>query len=212
MKRRDAAFLLVGGVVGLVIALLAVGNADLRSGLFGTALGGTARPGYVLVDMAESEAWLESTYPESAEALSAAFENIALLTTTDDFATTIRDTQDDINLLVDRSFSALTGQLPASPLLATPAPDAAETAAEFELPDALLTSLSEGNVSNCLGLDENPYNLDGYALYLYIEVPDTQLVNLPETWERLDEPMSDNLFWQRLACQSLLGDQGERSR
>ncbi len=211
MKGRDAAFLLVGGVVGLVIALLVFSNADLRSGLFGTALGGTARPGYVLVDMTEGEAWLESTYPDSADELSAAFENIAQLTTTEDFATTIRETQDDINLLVDRSYIALTGQLPTMPLLAASAADS-DTDAAFELPDALLTSLSDGNVSTCLGLDENPYNLEGYALYFYLEVPDTQLATLPETWERLDEPMDDNLFWQRLACQALVGDQGERSR
>ncbi|KXK17837.1 MAG: hypothetical protein UZ15_CFX003002333 [Chloroflexi bacterium OLB15] len=211
MKGRDAALLLLGGVIGIAIALLAFSNNDLRSGLFGTALGTVARPSYVLVDMTEGEDWLESTYPDSVDELSAAFEQIAQLTTTDDFATTIRDTQDEINLLVDRSYTALTGQLPAVPLLATPAPGA-DTDTAFELPDALLTSLSDGNVSSCLGLDENPYNLDGYALYFYIEVPETQLAVLPEEWERLDEPMDDNLFWQRLACQALTGDQGERSR
>jgi|GEM_PF-3358434 hypothetical protein len=198
MKRRDAGFLILGLGAGLLLGMIVISSGVLPDSLFGTAgMATPAQPSYFLVDMAEAQTWLLGTYPDNAESLSSAFANSSQLTITDDFAQTVRDSQDDINLLVDSSFTALTGSLPVASLGPTPS-------ADTTLPAALIQSLTDGDISSCLGLDENPYNVDGYALYFYIEVPETQVQYLPESWgEPLGEPMDDSLFWQRLACQTL---------
>jgi hypothetical protein len=195
MKRREVVFLGIGLVVGLLVGLALMGNDDVRGSLFGTAgLTTSAPPAYFLVDMSESRDWLTNTYTDQAERISTAFNNVAPLITTSDFGEVVRGAEEDIHLIVDSAYAALTGLVPQSAMPApTPVPP----------PNSLLDSLSDGNVSTCLGLDENPYNVDGYALYLYIEVPSTQTQVIPETWERLSEPKEDDLFWQRLACQSL---------
>lgn len=203
MRRRDAAFFALGGLVGAVLAVIVAVTAPFTGSLSASAIGPAALPQYYLINMADAQEWLISTFPDDAPALSAAFANTAVLTTTDDFAQSVRDTQADINLLVDRSFVALTGRLPETPLT-----DVEVTT----LPEPLLQSLSDGDVSTCLGLDENPYNIDGYALLLYMEVPETQDEFLPASWQRLDEPQDDSLFWQRLACQSLTAQGSERTR
>jgi hypothetical protein len=201
MKRRDFGMLIIGLVVGLLAGLIALSSNDLREGLFGTAgLSAAVQPAYYLVETGETRNWIASTYPTEADSLSTAFNNVAPLITTSNFAETFRAVQEDINLIVDRSYTALTGQTPDSSTV--PAPD--------PLPDPLLNSLADGDVSACLGLDENPYNVDGYALYLYLEIPSSQAELMPDTWQRLSEPKEDDLFWQRLACQSL--GQAQRSQ
>lgn len=194
MKRRDIGLLGIGLLVGLLAGVLVMSSDSVRDGLFGTAgLTTASPPAYYLVDMRESRGWLTGTYLDRADELSAAFDRVAPLITTSNFGEMVRSVEQDINLIVVNSYSALTGLAPVNSTVPTPDP----------LPDPLLGSLSDGDVSTCLGLDENPYNVDGYALYLYIEIPSTQTQFAPETWERLSEPKDDDLFWQRLACQSL---------
>lgn len=194
MKRRDFGLIGIGLLIGLLAGVVVMSSDGLRDGLFGTAgLTPGAPPAYYLVDMGESRNWLTGTYAEQANDLSAAFDRITPLITTTNFGETVRAVEQDINLIVVNAYTALTGLAPANAAVPTPEP----------LPDPLLGSLSDGDVSTCLGLDENPYNVDGYALYLYIEIPSTQTQFVPETWERLSEPKDDDLFWQRLACQSL---------
>ncbi|HLU08758.1 MAG TPA: hypothetical protein VK003_03770 [Oceanobacillus sp.] len=194
MKRRDFGLIGIGLLIGLLAGVVVMSNDGLRDGLLGTAgLTPGAPPAYYLVDMGESRNWLTGTYAEQANDLSAAFDRITPLITTTNFGETVRAVEQDINLIVVNAYTALTGLAPANAAVPTPEP----------LPDPLLGSLSDGDVSTCLGLDENPYNVDGYALYLYIEIPSTQTQFVPETWERLSEPKDDDLFWQRLACQSL---------
>lgn len=201
MKRRDFGMLIIGLVVGVLAGLVALSSDGVRAGLFGTAgLSTTSQPAYYLVETGEARNWITSTYPDEADSLAAAFNNAAPLITTSSFGETFRAVQADINLIVDRAYTALTGQTPAGSIV--PAPD--------PVPDPLLTSLADGDVSTCLGLDENPYNVDGYALYLYVKIPSSQAGLMPETWQRLTEPKEDDLFWQHLACQSL--GQAQRSQ
>lgn len=210
MRTRDFAFLVVGLIFGLLVGVILLGSTGLGSALLGTAgIRPQADPVYYLVDLEESETWLTDSYVDEADAISQAFNNVAQLVTTENFAQTVLDTQDDIDLIISRSFTALTGtvgdQLDAVETT-LPVPTPAAT------PQPLLQSLSDGNVSACLGLDENPYNIDGYALYLYVEVPETQAQFLPESWTQLEVPKEDDLFWQRLACQVQQTQEVERSR
>lgn len=194
MKRREFGFIGIGLLVGLLAGIVVMSSDSVRDSLFGTAgLTAGSPPAYYLVDMNESRGWLTSTYLERADELSAAFDRVAPLITTSNFGETVRSVEEDINLIVANAYSALTGLAPVNTTIPTPDP----------LPNPLLGSLSDGEVSTCLGLDENPYNVDGYALYIYIEIPSTQTQFAPETWERLSEPKDDDLFWQRLACQTL---------
>ncbi len=61
----------------------------------------------------------------------------------------------------------------------------------------------EAEVSVCLGLDDDPYNLEGPAIYLYMAVPPDRAGNVPEDiegWQRLEEPKDNDMFWQLLGC------------
>ncbi|MBW4435621.1 MAG: hypothetical protein KME04_00695 [Pleurocapsa minor GSE-CHR-MK-17-07R] len=201
MKRRDIAFLAFGGVLGLVVALVLLTSPDIQRALSGTAMGIDAEPAYLIVDNEQAQQWLLSVYPDDEEAILSAFANAGRLATTTTFPETFREVEADINQLSDRAFAALTGRLPD-----------ADAEPSFALPDALLTDTAAGDIVSCVGLDENPYNFDGYSVELYMEIPSTQLVNLPSEWATHDDPMSRSLFWQRLACHALTGDMGERSR
>jgi hypothetical protein len=210
MRPRTFIVPAVALLIGIVIGGLLVGSsADLRNTLFGSAgITAPAAPAYFLVDTESAQSWLAATYPEEADAIVSAFENAAALVTTADFAATVREVQPDIDRIVRDSFAALTGIDPGVNALATPFP----TLDPALLPEPLLRSTVDGPVSSCLGLDENPYNLDGFALYLYLQVPSTQTQFLPETWEALDEPLDDDLFWQRLGCLSTAQGEVARSR
>jgi len=203
MKRRDLGWLAIGLVFGLVVSLVVLSSSDeLRQSLFGTAgLTPAAEPSYLLVDMDASRNWLVEMYSAEEEIITQSFADIALLTDPmANFREVILATQPDVELIVNRAYTALTGQPPRAIPTGIPTLDA------VNLPSPLLPSLADGEVSTCLGIDENPYNIDGYRLYLYVQVPVTQLDALPTVWERLDEPKDDDLFWQRLACQSLTAE------
>jgi hypothetical protein len=196
MKSRRWIFLIAGFVLGLVTGLALLGSSRA---LFGTAgLNATADPAYFLADMDATRNWLVELYPEEEQPLTTAFANLVPLTDPmANFREVIRAAQPDIDYLVNRAFIGLTGTLPE------PIPTSVPTLTADRLPAPLLRSLADGDVTTCLGIDENPYNIEGYILYLYTELPVTQIDSLPATWERLDEPKSNDLYWQRLACQSL---------
>jgi hypothetical protein len=202
MKQRDFAFLFLGAVLGLLAGVVLVGSSDdVRTSLFGTAgLTADAEPAYFLVDMEDARALLEERFPDEREQIEGSMTGIAGIITADDFAETVRSLEGDIDFVVSRSFTALTGTVNEGTLSPEPA----------AIPNPLIASLTDGDVSTCLSLDENPYNVDGVSLYLYVQVPSTQVNTFPATWERLDEPKEDALYWQRLACQSLLGAQNGR--
>lgn len=202
MKQRDIRFLVLGLFIGLLVGTVLIGSSEsLRSSLFGTAgLTPNAEPAYYLLDMQGARELLVERYTDEQPQIEAAMTNIDTLRTADDFAQAVRDTEADVDFVVSRTFTALTGAVDETSAAAEPA----------VLPQALLASTADGDVSTCLSLDENPYNLEGFALYLYLQVPSTQVNSIPETWERLDEPKDDDLYWERLACQSLVEIQAGR--
>lgn len=209
LRRRDIGFLAAGLVVGLLVATLVLSSSDaLRTSLFGTAgLRATAKPAYFLVDMDQSREWLTETFPSEEEDLADAFTNVAILSTAERLGPAIREVQTDIDYVVGRAFTALTGIVPEEL-------DLPELQDEFE---PLLASVADGPVSTCLAIEQNPYNIDvaetgAFPLYLYLTVPETQIGGFPETWEQLETPREGDLYWQLLACEETSSGQGQRSR
>lgn len=202
MKRRDLGFLGVGLFVGLMVGTVLISSSEsLRSSLFGTAgLTPNAEPAYYLLNMQNTRELLDENYTDERSQIDTAMTNIDQLRTADDFAQAVRDTQGDVDFVVSRAFTAITGAVS----------EASNAPALDTLPQAVLNSTADGNVSTCLSLDENPYNLEGYTLYLYLQIPSTQVGSIPENWERLDEPKDNALYWERLACQSLIETQARR--
>lgn len=196
MKRRELGFLGLGLAIGLLLGSVLVGSSDsLRNGLFGTAgLTANATPSYLLVTMEQTRALLEEAYPDERDQIAGALAEVDTLRTTTDFAQTIRDTEATVDYVVSRTFTALTGSVDEDAQAETP-----ET-----LPAPLIPQPTDGDVQSCLSIDENPYNVEGYTLYFYLQVPSTQAEALPADWERLDEAKDDDLYWERLACQSLV--------
>lgn len=196
MSRRDLGLLGIGLIIGLLLGTVVVGSSsDLRSSLFGTVgLTPNAEPAYVLVNMEQTRALLEETYPDEREQIDAALTQVDRLRTDMDFASAVRETEADVDYVVSRTYTALTGEHDEDAQVQPPQ----------VLPTPLLPSVADGDVQSCLSIDENPYNIEGFTLYFYLQVPSTQVNALPGAWERLDEAKDDDLYWQRLACQSLV--------
>lgn len=208
MKSREIAFLVGGLVTGLVVSFILLSSPELRLSLFGTAgLVPGSTPAYYLVDMDTTEQWLTELYPTEDEIIATAMERLNTLTTTETFSETIRETQPDMDYILARSYAALTGVDPTfeRALPNMPAVELPEIA-QADRPSPLFTSTSDGDFSACLGIDENPYNVNGYALYMYYQIPSSQAANMPSSWTALELPKDDDLYWQRLACQSLIAN------
>ena len=203
MRGREALFLMVGLLGGVVLGLL-VSSAGVLN-LQGTAAANPpVRPAYYSLDVVELQSWLTAAYPDEADLLLRAVTNVAGLPLADDFASAFTDAAPDVQLVTDRAFQSLTGVVP----------DPAAAPAPTTVPDGLIDLLADGLVQTCLGIDLNPYSPSGPAVYLALQLPDTQLNQLPEAWDayRLDTPKAGELFWQMLACQELDGGSVERSR
>ena len=203
MRGRDALFLITGLVVGAVLGIL-IGAADLVN-LQGTAaVNPSVLPAYYALDVGEVQNWLTAAYPDEADALLSSVTNVAGLALADDFTTAFAEAEPDVQLVTERAFQSLTGLVP-DPALAPP-PSVA--------PDALVDSVADGEFKTCLGIDSNPYAPSGPAVYLAVELPDSQLAQIPEAWDafRLDVSKEGELFWQLLACQQSTGGAVERSR
>jgi hypothetical protein len=58
------------------------------------------------------------------------------------------------------------------------------------------TSLGdEANIEVCLGLDQDPYSIEGPIVYLYLQVPDEATEEFPKEWELLDGPREESMLW-----------------
>lgn len=203
MRGRDALFLVVGLLAGAILGVVMAGAGLIN--LQGTAaVNPPVRQAFYSLDVDEVHRWLTAAYPDESETLLTAVTNAAGLPLADDFAAAFEQAQPDVNLITDRAFQSLTGTAPTEPL----APASAIS------PEGLMQSLADGPVKTCLGIDSNPYSPTGPALYLAVELPDTQLAQLPEAWDafRLDTSKEGELFWQMLACQQINGGSSERSR
>jgi hypothetical protein len=203
MRGREALFLIAGLVGGLVLGLMVAGSGAFN--LQGTAAVNTpVSPAYYSLDVVELQSWLTAAYPDEADTLLRAVTNVAGLPLADDFAAAFTEAAPDVNLVTERAFQSLTGIAP-DPMLAPPPSSAVE---------GLIDSLADGLVQTCLGIDSNPYSVSGPAVFLALQLPDTQLSQLPEVWStyRLDTPKEGELFWQMLACHETEGGSVERSR
>ncbi len=203
MRGRDTAFLIVGLLLGAVFGVLVSGAGLIN--LSGTAaVTMPVRQAYFAFDVVELQSWLTAAYPDEADQLLQAVTRIAILSSADDFASAFADVEADVALVTERAYESLAGVSP-DPLLA-PTPVAP--------PSPLMTSLAEGPVRTCLGLDMNPYNSAGMAVIMAVELPETQLGHVPETWEsyRLETAKDEELFWQALDCRQLNDGTVERSR
>lgn len=203
MRGRDTAFLIVGLLLGAVFGVLVSGTGLVN--LSGTAaVTMPIRQAYFAFDVVELQSWLTAAYPDEADELLQAVTRIAVLSTADDFASAFAEVEPDVALVTERAFQSLTGI----------AADPAEAPTPVASPEPLMTSLAEGSVKACLGLDMNPYNSAGLAVIMAVELPETQLGQVPETWEayRLETAKDEELFWQALDCRQLEGGNTERSR
>lgn len=203
MRGRDAVFLIVGLLAGALLGVVIASSGVVS--LQGTAaVNPPVRQAFYSLDVGEIQGWLTAAYPDEADALLAAVTNAAGLPLADDFAAAFQQARPDVDLITDRAFQSLTGAAPATVLAPTPAVS----------PDGLMQSLADGAVKTCLGVDSNPYSPSGPAVYLAVELPDTQLAQLPEAWNafRLETSKDGELFWQALACQQINGGSSERSR
>src|SRR5690606_29511762 len=91
-----------------------------------------------------------------------------------------RDAQPEVSALLPQVASALSTSAPAG--------DPAE----------------ELGWATCLGLDDNPYRSQP-TLYFYVTILANQAdqIDVPDSWERLERPKANALFWQLLACYPL---------
>lgn len=188
VSRREITYLISGLVIGLLVGMVLVGsNEDLRASLFGSAAdGSTSRANdfrdyaYYLVDLPTAQEWLAERYPDSREEIIATLEAIAKLPSSADFHQAFRDAEPEVSALLPRVASAL----------GTSAPDGDPT--------------GELGWATCLGLDDNPY-WSQPTLYFYVTISANQVdqLDVPDSWERLEKPKANALFWQLLACYPL---------
>jgi hypothetical protein len=203
MRGRDAVYLVGGLLLGAVLGVLMASAGVVN--LSGTAaVNPPVRQAYYSLDLVETQSLLTAAYPEEADALLAALTRVSLLTTADDFPAAFTELEPDVQWVTERAFQAVAGV----------APDPQQAEPPVTAPDGLVSSLADGLVKTCLGLDSNPYNPDGAQVFLAIEVPETQIDQFPEGWQayRLDVPKEGELFWQALSCRQAGGGSSERSR
>lgn len=197
MKTREISFLAVGLIVGLLLGALVIGSsADLRSSLFGAAAtaNSAVTPSYYLVDMPTTRDWLVEAYVDEAEAIDEAITKIEDLALARDFREALDETEPEIDFVLAKTHFALSGAVAEDEATAEP------TEEPTALPTPLVNEEFASDVVTCLGLDDNPYNLDGPAFYMYLEIPAEGVDELPEEWELLDEPLDRALYWQLIDC------------
>ncbi|MBN2303258.1 MAG: hypothetical protein JXQ72_02195, partial [Anaerolineae bacterium] len=191
LNNREITLMVISVVVGLLLGMILVGSSDdLRTSLFGTAAEdkneeqavATETVQYYLVDVPSAQDWLAEKYPANVEVSQVAADELAKLIEAFEFRSAFLKAKEDgyVDAILPQMYAALAG---------------------VENVEAL--KVDENNpMSVCLGLDDDLYGEPG--IYLYLTVPANQVkdVGIPETaaWKMLDEPKSDTLYWQLLAC------------
>ncbi len=184
MTRRQIIPVVVGFIVGLLVGMVVIGSSDdLRTSLFGTAGSDKetkASVEYYLVNMDSAEQWLAEKYPDNTEKFQASVSVLTKLPGAVNFPVDFKAAEQDINALLPYAYGALLN-------LDTSAIDSLEVK-------------SDSNVSACLGLDDDPY--DGTTMYLYLTIPtdQTEKLDIPKDWQKLEDPQSNVLYWEVIAC------------
>jgi hypothetical protein len=193
---RKEIYVLIGGlVVGLVVGIVVASFVPSS----GTAAKIEAE--YYLAKVTDVTPWLTGEYAESDEdiaVLSSAVEDLNGLSETLQIQTNFVDSRDAIDVVLAGVYGVLTGD---------PITDFASVSAAVEEEAA---GPDEEKVSVCMGLDDDPYNLEGSQLYVYVAVPKDEAgsVDFPDAknaddedvWSKLEEPKTNELFWILLSC------------
>lgn len=185
MKRREEMYLIGGLLIGFLIGAVLIGtSADLRTSIFGTAVGDDdtesndaaveSSPLYILLDYNQAQDWL--TGAESIEVTDDLEDNLAKvaeLTAAPDFTQYYTDS----GALKPESALKNVLSLMHSTLLKELKLDSAEG---FQL---------------CLTLNNDPYSLTGPVLYFFVQMPADAKENVPEGWEENSGPLEDSMLW-----------------
>ncbi len=186
MSRREIALLIAGLVIGLLVGTVMIGsNEGLRTALFGAAATPPPEPApaYYLVDLPTVSEWLTEAQPEMGEELRDAVDQVVGLSTLADLTDEFVNAENTVKTALTGIYAALVGA------------EAAEgIAIEARQPNAL-----DADLSLCLGMDYSPY-LTEPTMYLYVTVPADQVVDVPDEWERLENPKQNDIFWLLLGC------------
>lgn len=184
MNRRELTLVSLSLAVGLLVGMMLVGSSDdLRESLFGTA--GSDKKDtpkdelvYYQVQLPDANEWLTGQFPDTSDDLGAAVDVIGKLTTSTDFRTDFKNAKESVDTVLPQAFAALVG---------------AESNADVQV---------NKDLSVCLGFEDDPYSLDGPIMYLYLTVPTGKVkdFSIPEEWQELDGPRTNDLYWQLLAC------------
>jgi hypothetical protein len=181
MRRREMLFLAVGLVVGLLAGMAVIGTSDdLRTSLFGTATSSKTKDMmYYLVELPTAQSWLAEKYPDDSTKLGDAVNKIVDIPPAD-LPDEIMNQKEAVEVVLPQMYAALTSTKNLNEIKVSP----------------------DSPTSACLGLDDDPYNMDGPILYLYITVPVEQAkkVGIPQDWQKLDTPKTNVLYWQLLDC------------
>jgi hypothetical protein len=178
--KREYQYLIGGLVVGLIVGVVLGGAGG--DGLFGTASDPNSDKGsdaieidpskFYLVDFAEAQNWLESIDPDSKEEIEDDLNLVQDLANTEDLTQYVVDNQTSIEQVL------------------------------ITLQNALMQELSIQGVQNfttCIGLDRNPYSLSGPGVYLYVQLPEDNTENLPQSFQELSGPRESDILWST-AC------------
>jgi hypothetical protein len=184
MRQRELMYLAAGLVVGVLVSVLLV-------------VGGIVTPGsgvqpasvdlsYFQVDMQAARTWVLETSSadaieaaEAGDALAASIDQIEALPSAENFRQGLRDAEGAIDMFLSQSYRLIAG---------TDVPGQS-------------AALDQEEILTCLGMDDDPYNVEGPVFYLYVKVPSEQASVLPATWTPLDAPKNNDLYWQLLSCQ-----------
>ncbi|MBN1563904.1 MAG: hypothetical protein JXA10_08695 [Anaerolineae bacterium] len=173
MKRRELSYLVSGLIVGVILGVL------LQEAVLGGTAGSKAKAtNYYVVELDTTESWLVKAYPSAGEKVQTALRAISPSNSIIPSGAEFVDVADDAAFLMQQTYGALLGV--------------------EDTTDLKISSKSE--TSLCLTLDEDPY--EGSTVYLYLSVPadEAKGMDIPEEWQKLDKPKTNELYWQILAC------------
>jgi hypothetical protein len=166
--------------VGLIVGVLLGGAGG--DGLFGTASDPNSGKGddaieidpskFYLVDFSEAQNWLETIDPDSKEEIEDALNNVQGLVDAEDLSQYVVDNQTSIEQVL------------------------------FTLQNALIQQQGiqgNQNFTTCIGLDRSPYSLSGPGVYLYVQLPQNNTGNLPQSFQELSGPRESDILWST-AC------------
>ncbi len=181
MQRREIIVLVAGLIVGLLAGMILVGTSDdLRESLFGTAGSkeDTVVPvDYYLVELEDARAWLAEIYPEESEKFESSVSILAKLPTTWGAEDEFEAAQEQVKVLLPHTYGALVDVKDIDNLKVDP----------------------DENIAACLGMDDNPY---GAAVYLYLSIPQSksEKLDIPDEWQKLKRPKTNEMYWKLVAC------------